>query len=80
MSPICFFLWMLKRVSIHLTSASKEKPCTDSLSKSQHIKGTHHIGLVIIVKDINKIQLHKAFKNKFPTNISSTRIITINQK
>lgn len=36
---------MLQGVPIHLTRTGEQKPCPNSLGKSQHIKSTHHIGL-----------------------------------
>ncbi|KAG9147867.1 hypothetical protein Leryth_003463 [Lithospermum erythrorhizon] len=37
---------MLKRITINFTRTSNQKPCTNSLGETQHIKCPHHISLV----------------------------------
>lgn len=55
-SPISLFLGMLKWVAINLTRTCEQKSCSNSLRQTQHIQGTHHISLVIAVKDLKTLQ------------------------
>lgn len=45
MPPVSLLLRMLKWVTINFTCASQQEPCANSLCQTQHIQGTHDIGL-----------------------------------
>ena len=45
-APVGFNLWVLQRITVHLTGTRYQKPCTHSFCQSKHVHCTHHIGLV----------------------------------